>query len=89
MTGLRDDKFVHLVLDRTFVDPEGVRWIVDFKLSRHEGADAEAFLNREQERYRTQLEIYAQVMREFDPRPIRVGLYFPLVPGWREWNPML
>ena len=89
MTGLRDDKFVHLVLDRTFVDPEGVRWIVDFKLSRHEGADAEAFLNREQERYRTQLEIYAQVMREIDPRPIRVGLYFPLVPGWREWSPAL
>ena len=89
LTGLRDDKFVHLVLDRTFVDPEGVRWIVDFKLSRHEGADAEAFLNRELERYRTQLEIYAQVMREIDPRPIRVGLYFPLVPGWREWSPPL
>jgi ATP-dependent helicase/nuclease subunit A len=89
LTGRRDGKFVHLVLDRTFVDPEGVRWIVDFKLSRHEGADAEAFLNREQERYRTQLEIYAQVMREIDPRPIRVGLYFPLVPGWREWSPAL
>ena len=89
LTGLRDDKFVHLVLDRTFVDTEGVRWIVDFKVSRHGGADAEAFLNREQERYRTQLEIYAQVMREIDPRPIRVGLYFPLVPGWREWSPAL
>ena len=68
---------------------EGVRWIVDFKLSRHEGADAGAFLDREQERYRTQLETYAQVMREIDPRPIRVGLYFPLVPGWREWIPAL
>ena len=89
LTGLHEDKFVHLVLDRTFVDPEDIRWIVDFKLSRHEGADAEAFLNREQERYRTQLEIYAQVMREIDPRPIRVGLYFPLVPGWREWSPAL
>jgi hypothetical protein len=30
LTGRRDAKFVHLVLDRTFVDPEGVRWIVDF-----------------------------------------------------------
>jgi ATP-dependent exoDNAse (exonuclease V) beta subunit len=89
LTGLRDNQFVHLVLDRTFVDPEGFRWIIDFKLSRHEGADAEAFLNREQERYRTQLEIYAQVMRKIDPRPIRVGLYFPLVPGWREWSPAL
>jgi ATP-dependent helicase/nuclease subunit A len=89
LTGVRDEKFVHLVLDRTFVDREGVRWIVDFKLSRHGGADAEAFLDRERERYRTQLEAYAQVMREIDPRPIRVGLYFPLVPGWREWAPAL
>jgi ATP-dependent helicase/nuclease subunit A len=89
LTGVRDEKFVHLVLDRTFVDREGVRWIVDFKLSRHRGADAGAFLDRERERYRTQLETYAQVMREIDPRPIRVGLYFPLVPGWREWAPAL
>jgi ATP-dependent exoDNAse (exonuclease V) beta subunit len=89
LTGVHDEKFVHLVLDRTFVDREGVRWIVDFKLSRHEGADAGAFLDRERERYCTQLETYAQVMREIDPRPIRVGLYFPLVPGWREWAPAL
>jgi len=87
LTGVHDEKFVHLVLDRTFVDREGVRWIVDFKLSRHEGADAGAFLDRERERYRTQLETYAQLMRGIDPRPIRVGLYFPLVPGWREWAP--
>ena len=89
LTGVHDKKFVHLVLDRTFVDREGIRWIVDFKLSRHESADRAAFLEREQERYRTQLETYAQVMREVDPRPIRVGLYFPLVPGWREWTPAL
>ena len=30
-----------------------------------------------------------QRMHEIDPRPIRVGLYFPLVPGWREWAPAL
>jgi ATP-dependent helicase/nuclease subunit A len=89
LTGVHDEKFVHLVLDRTFVDREGVRWIVDFKLSRHGGADPGAFLDRERERYRTQLETYAQVMRAIDRRPIRLGLYFPLVPGWREWAPAL
>lgn len=87
VTGLRDDAIVHLVLDRTFIDREGVRWIVDFKLSRHEGADAAQFLNREQDRYRTQLEDYARMMRKLDAHPIRVGIYFPLVPGWREWDP--
>jgi hypothetical protein len=89
LTGRLDEKFVHLVLDRTFVDRAGVRWIVDFKLSRHEGAGAEGFLDREQERYRAQLETYARVMSSMDSRPIRVALYFPLVAGWREWNPAL
>jgi ATP-dependent helicase/nuclease subunit A len=88
LTGLVDGKLLHLVLDRTFIAPDGVRWIVDFKLSRHEGADVEAFLDREQERYRTQLQDYAVVMRAIDARPIRVGLYFPLIPGWREWSPV-
>ena len=87
LTGIRGDTLLHVVLDRTFVDAEGVRWIVDFKLSRHEGADAAGFLDREQERYRAQLESYAGVMRGIEPGPIRVGLYFPLIPGWREWIP--
>ena len=86
LTGLRDRALVRVVLDRTFVDRHGTRWIVDFKLSRHEGGDREAFLDREQARYREQLEAYAQVMRGLDDRPLRVGLYFPLLRGWREWG---
>jgi ATP-dependent exoDNAse (exonuclease V) beta subunit len=76
---------VHVSLDRTFV-AEGVRWIVDFKTGRHEGGDTQAFLAREEERYRAQLERYARIVRGFDSRPIRIALYFPLVDGgWREW----
>ena len=74
----------HIAVDRTFV-AEGVRWIVDFKTGSHEGADRDAFLDREQERYRGQLEQYAAFVRALDPRPIRLGLYYPLLPGWREW----
>lgn len=86
LTFVADDQFIHVVLDRTFVDAEGVRWIVDFKLSRHEGADVQSFLDSEQERYRGQLEDYARAMRGMDERPIRLGLYFPLLRGWREWE---
>jgi ATP-dependent exoDNAse (exonuclease V) beta subunit len=75
-----------MVIDRTFVDNQNVRWIVDFKLSRHEGGDRAAFLDRERERYRAQLEMYAQAMRAIETRPIRLGLYFPLLGGWREWE---
>jgi ATP-dependent exoDNAse (exonuclease V) beta subunit len=85
LTEWREGVFLHRVLDRTFVDADGIRWIVDFKLSRHEGADVDAFLDRERERYRTQLEGYAAVTSALDGRPIRLGLYFPLLAGWREW----
>ncbi|TMH61736.1 MAG: DNA helicase UvrD [Betaproteobacteria bacterium] len=85
LTEWRDGAFLHRVLDRTFVDADGIRWIVDFKLSRHEGTDLEAFLDRECERYRAQLESYAAAMGALDGRPIRLALYFPLLAGWREW----
>src|SRR5690606_14037174 len=85
LSGVLDGRLVNVVLDRTFVDTGGVRWIVDYKTSRHEGPDLERFLDREQERYRGQLERYAALMRRLDARPIRLGLYFPLLRGWREW----
>jgi len=82
-----DEHLVTAVLDRTFVDEQGVRWIVDFKTGVHEGAGLETFLDEEVERYRPQLARYARVMRRLDARPLRVGLYFPLLSAWREWEP--
>lgn len=72
------------ILDRTFVDGP-TRWIIDYKTSTHEGGGREAFLDNEQERYRAQLENYASAMQHIDRRPIRLGLYFPVLRGWREW----
>src|SRR5208282_2445627 len=85
LTEWRDGAFAHRVLDRSFVSADGTRWIIDFKLSPHLGGNAEAFLDRERERYRAQLEAYAALLRSLDARPIRLGLYFPLLAGWREW----
>jgi len=61
-----------------------------------EGGDLEEFLDREQERYRKQLKQYAALMKMLDNRhfsflPFKgriregMGLYFPLLKGWREW----
>ena len=72
-----------LVIDRTFTDADGRRWIVDYKTSSHEGADIDAFLDRERERYRAQLESYAAALSA--QRPM-LALYFPLLSGWREWE---
>ncbi|MGH7908492.1 MAG: PD-(D/E)XK nuclease family protein, partial [Thermodesulfobacteriota bacterium] len=87
LTGVGQDGIVNIVVDRTFVDEQGTRWIVDYKTGTHEGGDVEAFLDREQARYRAQLEQYAALLRGPDARPVRLGLYFPLLSGWREWSP--
>jgi ATP-dependent exoDNAse (exonuclease V) beta subunit len=74
-----------MVVDRTFVDADGVRWIIDYKTGTHGGGDVEGFLDREQERYRAQLGHYAAAFRRLEERKVRTALYYPLVPGgWRE-----
>lgn len=80
------DGIEHYILDRTFVDDDGVRWIIDYKTSDHQGSDVDRFLDREVERYRRQLESYANLLRQIEHRPLRLGLYFPLLSGWREWQ---
>ena len=75
-----------MTIARTFVDEHGTRWIIDYKTGIHTGGGVNEFLDREQERYRGQLERYAGVMSKMEQRPIRLGLYFPLLGGWREWS---
>jgi hypothetical protein len=86
LTLIEHGKPVTSIMDRSFVDTKGIRWIIDYKTSTHEGGGLEAFLDREQDRYRGQLERYAMVLGKLDSRPIRLGLYFPLLGGWREWE---
>jgi ATP-dependent exoDNAse (exonuclease V) beta subunit len=86
MTAVCDEEYFDHVIDRTFCDSKGQRWVVDYKTSSHEGADVEVFLNREQERYRPQLDRYSELMHTLHGRPVRRGLYFPLLQGWREWG---
>jgi len=74
-----------LRIDRTFVDDDGVRWVIDYKTSVHEGGDREAFLDREARRYAGQMAAYGDALRGLGSGEIRLGLYFPLLKGWREW----
>jgi len=86
LSGMLDGRVLNVVVDRTFVDGDGMRWIIDYKTSVHTGGGLDTFLDREQERYRGQLERYARLLARLDPRPVRLGLYFPLLRGWREWS---
>jgi ATP-dependent exoDNAse (exonuclease V) beta subunit len=85
LTAVIDGRLRHLVIDRTFVDADGIRWIIDYKTGTHEGGDIAGFLDQEQERYRAQLAAYAAAFRALEDRPVRTALYYPLVAGgWRE-----
>jgi len=86
VSGLRDGAVVHMVMDRTFVDDQGIRWIIDYKTGTHTGGRVDEFLDQEQHRYRSQLERYATIMQKLQPESIRLGLYFPHLGGWREWQ---
>jgi ATP-dependent exoDNAse (exonuclease V) beta subunit len=87
LSGRWQGDVVRVVFDRSFIDDDGVRWVIDYKTSQHAGGSLDAFLDREVERYRPQLHRYAQLARKLGPERVRVGLYFPLMRGWREWEP--
>ncbi len=86
LTRVMKHKTVNYVIDRTFCDANNIRWIIDYKTSSHEGSGAELFLDRELDRYRNQLNSYAEAFRKIEKRRIFLGLYFPLLNGWREWE---
>ena len=75
----------NLIIDRTFVDENNVRWIIDYKTSTCLEESLESFLSTEKQHYEKQLLGYSQALTVLDSRPIRVGLYFPLIPAWKEW----
>lgn len=76
------------VMDRTFIDNDGTRWIIDYKTGGHEGGDSKAFLASERARYTPQLMRYANLMKQREPEtPIRVALYYPLLDAFVDWEP--
>lgn len=85
LSGVIDGRVVSRIIDRTFLDNSGTRWIVDFKTSMHEGGGLDRFLAEEMTRYRPQLLIYAKLLALFKPEEtIKAALYFPLLRQWRE-----
>ncbi len=78
LTAVIENNIKSLIIDRTFVDETGTRWIIDYKT-----ADFSAENLAE---YQKKMGQYYQAMQAIESRPIRLGLYFPLVSGWKEWG---
>jgi ATP-dependent helicase/nuclease subunit A len=70
-------------VDRTFVEGE-TRWIVDYKTSDQEGTITESYLREQIDKYRDDLQRYARILKGFDGRDVKAGLYFPLLQRWCE-----
>ena len=85
IAGVVAGNIVRGTIDRTFVDEDGTRWVIDYKMSHRQGGEIEAFLDEQQRRYRPQLERYASLLEPLGD-PIKLGLYFPLLGSWREWS---
>lgn len=63
------------IIDRTFI-ADGVRWIVDYKSSEPESGQTEtAFIAKEMETYKGQLQRYEKLMAATDALPIKTALY--------------
>lgn len=77
LTGIVDGQWLNAVIDRTFIDQDGVRWIIDYKSGHHSGGDLEGFLQQEADRYRQQLLTYAQLYQQMGASKIITALYLP------------
>lgn len=65
-----------VILDRTFVDADNQRWIIDYKITEQ----------IDRARYEAQLTHYAEIMHRMDKRPIQLGIYSPLSGAWVTWT---
>jgi ATP-dependent exoDNAse (exonuclease V) beta subunit len=86
LSGLVDGELRNVVIDRTFVDDAGTRWIIDYKTSQHGGGGLEEFLDREMQRYAPQLRLYVTLVQQLGPEPVRTALYFPWLREFREFD---
>jgi ATP-dependent exoDNAse (exonuclease V) beta subunit len=86
LNGIIDGQLIRAIIDRTFLDKDSVRWIVDYKTSSPgERGDPDRFVLQELERYQGQLKIYQELVAQLYPEvQIRTALYFPFFDGWAE-----
>lgn len=92
-SGLTSDEAT-LRLDRTFLaGPEPLApgtshlWIIDYKTATHGSGNLTEFLASEKKKYAPQLEAYARSLAPQNPHPIRLALYYPMLPHLLCWEP--
>lgn len=66
------------IIDRTFVDNDNIRWIIDYKTSspRHEN-ETKTFLQFEKIKYQEKVLAYKNAIQKMDTRSTKIALYYP------------
>ena len=74
------------IIDRTFVDENDQRWIIDYKSSEPiDPEDLKSFFSRMEQRYKPQLSGYMNLFNLLEPdRHHRCGLFFPVLGRFYE-----
>ena len=78
---------INHIIDLTFVDEQDTRWIVDYKTSfysKEMGKSKSQFIEEQVEKYRPQLNRYAELFKEIESRKQIKILYFSYLDEWVE-----
>ncbi len=74
-------------IDRTFVDQDDIRWVVDYKTTFTKADDLDEFVDQQiADRHRVQLQRYGNLMSQIDSRKIKLAVYFPMLAKLRSWD---
>lgn len=86
ITLVQNNEIVHCIIDRTFIDNEGQRWIIDYKSAiPRPNQGSEAFLQEASLYHAPQLNLYAKAFSCLEQRPIQLALYFPRCGLFHAW----
>jgi len=90
LTSVDDSGLIsHHIVDRTFVDDLGTRWIIDYKTSVYQDdkhKSIEDFIQYQVATYESQLERYGHLFTQLEDRPQKWVLYFTHIDQWIELN---
>lgn len=85
LTGYVDGAVRHAIIDRSFVDGDNIRWVIDFKSSRHDDQrDLEQFIEQEKLRYQAIMNQYATMLGHLENRVVKKALYYPVLQQFVE-----
>lgn len=75
------------IVDRSFIDKDDTRWIIDYKTARPAASqDLQDFINVQSQQHDEQLQNYKSLFEEMETRPTKIALFFTSIPRLVELN---